>query len=147
MKTAILASLAFLVMACSKNRDPDAQTLVGELQQLDRSVEETVKASPNEAGLRQADALIGGKRESLHARVLELNSTDVELTPTTSSALTNACVGNTSSAKIARGYVYNAVLNGNPALRKRANEVSLSLCKICETPSFSTMCSSFEPGQ
>jgi hypothetical protein len=142
----LIATTLLLVVACSRNRDGDTKTLVGELERLDTSIEEIVKKSPDEAGLREADALIGAKSGSLHSRVLELTSTDVKLSPAMSEALTNACVRNASSAKIARDYVYNAVLNGNPEIKKRANEVSRSLCKICETPSFASACSTFDPG-
>jgi hypothetical protein len=43
---------------------------------------------------------------------------------------------NQTASSNARGYVYNAVLKTNPPLRARAEKLALSICQVCETPSY-----------
>jgi hypothetical protein len=139
---AALLLLASLLAGCSRHREQDVQKLVDDLGAFDDTMTSTVRLNPNAAGLDQVDALLAAKRVDLHTRLLALDTPDLE--PATSTALGNACEKNQTAADLVRGYVYNAVLMRDPALRARARKTAASLCEVCLEPSWNTRCATFQ---
>lgn len=135
------ALLLLGLCACPPNLDADARTLIDDLQALDDATTATVRVSPNETGLGNAEYYVKAKEASLHERVLQVQPS--QLSPSVSAALTTAYAKNVTSAHQVQDQINNTVPKATPAAIARAKKLAARICAVTETSASTPECAPF----
>lgn len=116
MRTAAFAlvalALALTLAACS--RAEDEKKLIADMATFQEAIETALQLSPDEAGIKKAEALVAAQSGPLHARYTKVDvSKRGGVFPT-------RCAGNGQAIAIGEGYVKNALVKRGADEKLRA---------------------------
>jgi hypothetical protein len=130
----LLLGLAISTLAgagCKARSDTEIMDLVTDLSVLDREIDETVRANPNDEGLGAAESLLAAKKPALRDRLASANEARMNDGPRR--ALAMSCAVNHGTASEIVDHIRNALVFNppNPALVARASKLAQDLCAVC----------------